>query len=174
MPRPLIFGLWVHAVFLKTPLGCREHLPSLLRKSQPKGKGGWGLRSWKGCALDSFLPGLSQAGTHAQGFHWCRLCGPPKDPNFPPHLRPSPGPSTAPKLPSAVLDRGRGQRLPGEGLLGSRLASAVGARHPVARPGRIAGGDGWRQVWREESDLWGQGSSRSIWAGQVRGNQYFR
>lgn len=35
-------------------------------------------------------------------------------------------------------------------------------------------GDGWSQVGREESDLWGQGTSRSIWAGGVRGNRYFR
>lgn len=65
----------------------------------------------------------------------------------------------------------------GKEPLGSRLASVVDARHPVAPPVWTAGlgpGDGWSQVGREESDLWGQGASRSIWAGQVRGNQYFR
>lgn len=119
--------------------------------SRPTEKRVWGLGVWERwltmVLLDAFLPGLSQAETHAQGFHWRRLRRPPKDPNFPPHLRPSPGPSKPPKLPAAVPGRpapGPGQGVLGEGPLGSRLASVVDARHPVARPVRTAGGGATR------------------------------
>lgn len=103
---------------------------------------------------------------------------------FLPHLRPSLGPSKAPKLPVAVPDppaRGWGQGVLGEGAPRVQAGKSGGrpppSRTASANSGRrrdSALGDGWSQVGREESDLWGQGASRSIWAGQVRGNQYFR
>lgn len=103
--------------------------------------------SGNGGALWFFWMPSYLAQNHARGFHWRRLRRPPKDPNFPPHLRPSPGPSKPPKLPAAVPGRpapGPGQGVLGEGPLGSRLASVVDARHPVARPVRTAGGGATR------------------------------
>lgn len=41
------------------------------------------------------------------------------------------------------------------------------------RPGPAAVMDGAGLAPRE-GDLWGQGAALSIWAGEVRGNQYFR
>lgn len=35
-------------------------------------------------------------------------------------------------------------------------------------------GDGWSRASRGKGDLWGGRNALSIWAGGVRGNQYFR
>lgn len=158
--RPLTPGLWILIVLPRTPLE--------LYTSLPKGKGVWGLWIWESgnCgALDSFLPGLSQAGSQAQGFHWRRLRRPPKDPHFPPHLRPSPGPSELPSFlqlcpicPFAAwvgVYGGEGERTPRvqAGECGGRPPPSRTVRKDSGRRRASACGDGWSQVRREESDL---------------------
>lgn len=148
MLRPLILGLWVLIVLPRTPLELHK-LPLPRHASLPKGKGAWGLWIWgsgTGDSLDSLLPGLSQAGSQAQGFHWRRLRRPPKDPYFLPTCAPAPGlqSSRASCCCAGSAHSWPGPGCTGEGLLGSRLASAADACHPVERSGRTAGGGALR------------------------------
>lgn len=86
--------------------------------------------------LDAFLPALSQAGTQAQSFHWRRLMSAAKRSQFssPPasQLRAFKSPSSLQLCLIHPLATGVRVYL-GKEPLGSRLASVVDARHPVAR-----------------------------------------
>lgn len=68
----------------------------------------------------------------------------------------------------------RPERAPGSGRWarwGPCPACSKCGQWAEAPPGR---GDGCSRAGRGEGDLWGQGAALSIWAGEVRGNQYFR
>lgn len=131
---------------------------------------------------DSPLPSTGQAGSRAQGVRW-RGLGCPRT-RTPPHLRSGPGPSTAP----GCLAAAPGFPRPGLGRRSLCRGEPQGRSwwtrwaQPPRRAARAGGrrergsarGDGWSRAGRGEGDLWGQGASLSIWAGEVRGNQYFR
>lgn len=98
--------------------------------------------------LNAFLPALSQAGTQAQSFHWRRLMPAAKRiPIFLPTCVPA---QALQKLPSSlqlclIHPLAAGVRVYlGKEPLGSRLASVVDVRHPVAWPVRTAGGGATR------------------------------
>lgn len=183
----LNLGLWVNAVSPDTPLRRCEPSPP----PPPRGNVStqvWGLWvSERWCTvvlLGVFLPNTSQAGTHTQAIYWRRLRGRTRQPI--PISLPTCAlvqvPQKSPKSRQRCLIcplAARAGLYPEKNLEGpgwrarwtpppSRTASADAWRRRDS-----AGGDGWSQVGREESDLWGQGASRSIWAGQVRGNRYF-
>lgn len=176
MLRPLILDLWVLIDLPRTPLELHKLPPfvSTQGKSQV----------WEQWRTRFFPTWLEPGGDPGLGLPLAQTTPAAKRSPFLSPPAPQPWAFRAPELPAAVPDlltRGPGRGVPG-GRTPRVQAGECGGRPPPSRTVRedsgrrraLACGDGWSQVGREESDLWGQGASRSIWAGRVRGNQYFR